>query len=133
MLVDSEEPVTQPARSHLRQRDGWDLRLISEGAVHLMIQVMETWFVTDAASLAQYDRQGFLEGALPRAHNLEAVAKKDIDDALQRATVKTQKGEYHKIRHAAALLERIDAALVRPRCPACDRLFVTLEKAIDAA
>jgi len=47
--------------------------------------------------------------------------------------MKTQKKEYLKIRHAAALLERIDPDVVRRRCPSCDRLFVTIIHRIDGA
>jgi hypothetical protein len=44
---------------------------------------------------------------------------------------KTKKGKYHKIDHAADLLEEIDTAKVRHRCPSCERLFATLTRAID--
>ena len=43
LLVDSEGPVSASAVAHLAQRDGWDLRWADEDAIHLMVQVMETW------------------------------------------------------------------------------------------
>jgi len=55
-----------------------------------------------------YYGQGFRRGALPKSSDLETVAKADIANALERATEKTRKGKYHKIRHAAKLLEQMD-------------------------
>lgn len=132
LLVDSEGPVAQPPRTHLIQRDRWKLRGVSEESIHLMIQVMESWIVADPDAVASYYKEHFLGKALPRAVNLEGVEKERIYDALKHATAKTQKGEYHKIGHAAALLEAIDPGTVRRRCPSCDRLFVTLTQRIDA-
>ena len=54
------------------------------------------------------------------------VSKHDISEGLTRATAGTQKGPYHKIRHAPHLLQRIDPAAVRQRCGHCERLFATL-------
>jgi hypothetical protein len=135
LLVDSEEPIAGPRspRTHLTQRDGWILTGASEESIHLMIQVMETWIVADADAVARYYKQHFLRNALPRTQNLEAVEKARIHEALKRATAKTQKGEYRKIGHAAALLELVDPLVVRRRCPSCDRLFATLTQRIAAA
>jgi hypothetical protein len=98
-----------------------------------MIQVMESWIIADAPAVQAYYAQHFLSNALPRGQDIEGVDKERIYKALEHATARTQKGEYHKIGHAAALLEMIDPARVRRRCPSCDRLFVTLTQRIDAA
>ena len=134
LLVDSEEPVAQPPspRTHLKQHDGWELTEIGDDSIHLMIQIMETWIVADPDAVAAYYRQHFLKNALPRDEDLERVGKEQIYGSLQRATMKTQKKEYRKIRDAAALLEAINPVVVRRRCPSCDRLFATLERAINA-
>ncbi len=136
LLVDSEDavaPYSSP-RSHLSLRDGWQLSGASDDSIHLMIRVMETWIVADLDTLEKYYGQQFLSSALPsRSQNVEQIEKKRIFEALERATAKTQKGEYHKIRHAAALLERIRPEIVRQRCPSCERFFVALGKAMDAA
>ena len=89
--------------------------------------------VADPGAVATFYQQGFLKNALPRAQDLEGVGKKQIYDSLERATAQTQKAEYRKIRDAAALLELIDPAVVRRRCPSCDRLFVTLTRTINTA
>ena len=91
-----------------------------------MVQTMETWIVADPEALGAYYEQGFQRDALPRHQNLEEVGKDDIAEALDRATQGSEKGKYHKIHHARALLQCIDPARVRRRCPHCDRLFETL-------
>lgn len=126
LLVDSEDPVSLPPIDHLTARDRWDLNGINNDQVHLMVQTMEAWIVADPDAVAAYYGQGFQKNALLRHQNLEGVNKDDIWDSLDRATQKTQKGKYHKIQHARHLLQRINSAIVRKRCPHCKRLFETL-------
>jgi hypothetical protein len=71
--------------------------------------------------------------ALPGPENLETVSKTDVGRALTQATRETQKGEYHKIRHAEDLLKRVDPAIVRGRCAHCDRFFHGLTALIQGA
>ena len=101
--------------------------------VHLMVQMMETWIVADPDALKAYYGQGFRANTLPRHQNLEEVSKRNIEQALDRATHGTQKEEYHKIKHAKDLLQRIDPMTVREKCPHCERLFDTLLRLIDPA
>ena len=133
LLVDAEEPVNGAPRSHLESRDGWDMSFASENKIHLMAQVMETWIIADPDALSTYYGQNFKRNALPRMTNLEEVAKADVERGLDRATEHTQKGRYHKIKHASDLLERIDVERVKQRCPHCVRLFNVLGRMIDAA
>ena len=133
LLVDAEGPVSRPPGEHLRDRDGWDLGFADDHAVHLMVQTMETWIVADSAALAAYYGQGFNKGALSNRTNLEDEPKAAVERALNRATEHSRKGRYHKIRHAIALLQRIDAERARERCPHCRRLFDVVERMIDAA
>ena len=65
LLVDSEWPVTQSPKQHLKDRDGWDLAAAPDDHVHLMAQVMETWLVADPKALAAFYGQEFNEGSLP--------------------------------------------------------------------
>ena len=134
LLVDAEAAVTNNSPcAHLKKRDCWDLKFASDDMVHLMVQAMETWIVADPDALAAYYGQRFLAKALPKTANLESVPKEDINRALEQATRRTQKGTYHKIRHASEILQRIDPRSVGRRCPACARLFRTLTQAITAA
>ena len=133
LLVDAEEAVgNNTPRAHLKTRDNWDLAFAADDMVHLMVQVMETWIVADPDTLAKWYGSDFRKNELPRTANLETISKASIMRALNQATRSTQKGAYHKIRHASDILQRIDQQQVRERCPACDRLFVTLERWIDA-
>ena len=133
LLVDSEGPVNQLPRRHLRDRDGWNLNFTREDAVHLMVQTMETWIVADPAALQSYYGPGFRTNRLPRATNLEGVPKTDVENSLREATERTQKESYHKIRHAGDLLKLIDVESVKARCDHCQRLFDGLGQIVEAA
>ena len=130
LLVDSERKVSQSPRAHLsdKQHDNWDLRGTDDAAIHLMAQVMETWIVADRAALGRQYGHKFNLNALPKHTNLEEVSKKEVIDALEAATKRTQKGPYHKIKHASKLLESLDAETLQERCSHCKRLFETLNR-----
>ena len=131
LLVDSEEEVHLDAWHHLRTRqgDGW---IRPDGATddqaHLMVQVMESWFLADRSTLANYYGQGFLQNSLPGQANIEAIPKARVYAALEHATRPTQKRDYHKTKHGFELLELIDPVLVRAASRHADRLFLTLER-----
>ena len=133
LLVDAEGPVNGARRSHLESRDGWDMDFADEDTINLMVQTMETWIVADPDALSMYYGENFNGNVLPRRENLEEVAKADIARVLDRATERTRKGMYHKIKHASELLKRIDVERVKQRCPHCARLFNVLGRMIDAA
>ena len=129
LLVDAEGPVTADSPTqHLNARDGWNFDGIEDRMVHLMVQTMEAWVVADGAELSRYYGQNFRRNALPNRQDLEQESKVDVDRALIEATRRTRKGRYHKIRHASDLLARIDSAIVRLRCPHCNRMFDTLRQ-----
>ena len=133
LLVDAEDPVATEPGAHLQARDGWDMTGIDDNSIHLMVQTMEAWIVADVNALRGYYGQRFNAGALPRAVDLEGVGKRDIENSLRRATRRTQKGAYHKIRHASDLLRLMNAETVMARCPRCRLLFDELAQMIDAA
>jgi hypothetical protein len=130
LLVDAEAAVSTSAKQHLAARDDWALPGVPDEQVHLMVQVMETWIVADRESLREFYRQGFNENALPNHMDLEQVPKATITAALRNATNQTQKGEYHKIRHAH-VLAGIRPERVRARCKHCERLFSTIEPLVS--
>ena len=134
LLVDSEEAVgDNTSRAHLQTLDNWNLAFAANDMVHLMVQVMETWIFADPDTLAKYYGSRFRANSLPATTNPETIPKARIMIALQAATRRTEKGIYHKIRHASEILHLLDRRRVRERCPACDRLFDTLERRIAAA
>ena len=132
LLVDSEEPVAVGPWQHLatRQGDGWHRPTgASDDQAHLMVQVMEAWFLADKLTLAAYYGQGFLASSLPGQPNIELISKRDVFSALQHASKDTKtKGEYHKTRHGFDLLEQIDPALVRAASSHADRLLKVLAR-----
>lgn len=133
LLVDAEGPVNQSPRRHLQDRDGWDLSSIDEDTIHLMVQTMEAWIVADSEALKGYYGQNFKANKLPKAPDPKTVPKATVERSLVEATKDTQKGRYHKIRHASDLLKLIDVESVKARCYHCQRLFDDLEQIIDAA
>ena len=136
LLVDAEAAVgNNTPRAHLQRCDKWNLAFADDDMVHLMVQVMETWIVADPETLAKYYGSHFRANAFPPAAtaNPETIPKSRIMSSLHAATQRTPKGVYHKIRHASEILQRLDQPRVRQRCPACDRLFDTLERRIAAA
>ena len=124
LLVDAEGPVATGPCEHLQGGGNKrDMMGVDAQSVHLMAQTMEAWIVADVDALSRYYGQGFNARALPRAVDLESVAKQDLERALRRATERTGKGRYRKIEHASDLLQRIDAERVKARCRHCRRLF----------
>jgi hypothetical protein len=99
---------------------------------HLMVQIMESWFLADREALETYYGQGFRTNCLPQTSSLEDVPKETVLSSLSQAISGTKKSAYHKTRHAPDLLERIDPAKVRRRSKYCERLFKTIEDAIEA-
>jgi hypothetical protein len=135
LLVDSESAVA-PVPSdkaedgvvrvaHLRQKegvgvrgqgDGWELSDDLATHIHLMVQCMEAWIVSDPDALEGFYKQGFKRNSLPKRSDLEQEPKADLYDKLKSATEKTQKGEYGKIKHASKLLEKIDPDAIAKHC-----------------
>jgi hypothetical protein len=130
LLVDAEDEVTTPPREHLMARDPWDLSFATDDQCHLMAQVMESWFVADPDALARFYGQQFGARQIPARKNVEEVPKAEVEAVLKSSTAKTQKGEYHKIKHGPAILEKLDPDRVRARAPHCERLFQTLAEAL---
>lgn len=131
LLVDAEGPVQSDPRKHLQERDGWDLSHVLDEQCHLMVQMMEAWLIADIAALQRYYGQGFNSNSIPKTANVEHIDKPTLNSSLEAATRMTKKGKYHKIRHGAELLKRVDGATVRSAANHCDRLFATLEQKIS--
>ena len=126
LLVDSEDPVTAPPWTHLRQRDRWETPDLPDAHCHLMVQTMEAWLLADRDALVRFYGLQFSAGRLPGHSDVEQVDKRALLGALKAATRNTGKGEYHKIRHGPKLLANLDPSKVRDAARNCDRLFSTL-------
>jgi len=145
LLVDSEETVAALHRSgspdqglaweHLLQQDRWSKPDgTSDTDCHLMVQVMESWFLADRATLQTFFDPGFNASALPAAANpVESVAKAAVYRALQQATKSCKtKAPYRKGEHSFKLLARIDPAKVTAASPWAKRFVEELRKKTGA-
>ena len=114
LLVDAEGPVTaKSAWGHLQQ-GGWSRPAgAADDQYHLMVQVMESWFLADVDALEAYYGQGFRKGALSGNPNVEQVSKRDVLDGLDSAAKGTRKGGYSKGRDSFEILGRLDPVKVR--------------------
>jgi hypothetical protein len=126
LLVDAEGPVADGLPSgrvaHLSERDKWKLSHQLAERIHLMTQSMETWIAADLDMLQSYYGKGFQPNALPRRAKLDEEDRHSLSRALETATRATQKGSYHKIKHASELLSKIRPEQVSARCESF-RLF----------
>jgi len=134
LLVDAEGPVGKALPwEYLNDRDGWNR---PDGATdeqcHLMVQVMESWFLVDRTALEEYYGQGFQESALPSNPQIEQVAKNDVFNGLNRASRNTTKGRYDKGRHSFEILEKIDPEKVTDASPHARRFVETLFKLAES-
>ena len=132
LLVDSEGPVSAPATAaqpwqHLQARDGWERPPgATDGQCHLMVQMMESWFLADPDAVSAYYGQGFHMGSLPQNPRVEQVSRRDVEEGLNRATRNTVKGRYNKGKHSFDLLERLAPAKVTNASPYAKRFIDAL-------
>ncbi|HEY0153761.1 MAG TPA: DUF4276 family protein [Longimicrobium sp.] len=129
LLVDSEGPVQGTARQHLSRLGRWKLTAVTDDQVHLMVEVMESWFLTAPAKLAAYYGRNFSRGALPANPDVESIPKAAVLNGLDQATRGTTKGRYQKGSHAPDILKLLDPAEVR--APHCARLLEALDRRLS--
>jgi hypothetical protein len=131
LLVDSEAPVTQNSVwRHLWERDQWlHPTSATDEQAHLMVQCMESWFLTDKTCLEAYFGQGFQQRALPQNSKVEEIPKQDLFDGLKNATRRCKtKSSYDKGKHSFEILEKLDPAKVRAAAPYAARLIEILKR-----
>ena len=121
LLVDSEEAVSCDVDSswkHFPSLEGdkdWKNPDKSESKnVHLMVQCMESWFIADSGSVAEFYGKNFRQSAFSKlgSGSVEGISRQMVEKALKDATVNTRKGTYHKTRHGFALLHMINPEIV---------------------
>lgn len=123
LLVDSEGPVedTTPVGrvTYLQNRDNWDLTSADPATVHLMIQCVEAWLVADPDAQARVFGKGFHAESLPKRKNLDEEPKNSLEASITKAARATKAGKegYKKVRHAAAILTKLDPDKVAEPCP----------------
>ena len=128
LVVDAEEPLTAARPwEHLHNRDHWTRPdPAADEQCHLMVQVMESWFLADKPALALFYGQGFRENSLPQNPSVEQITKADVLDGLDRATRHTTKGRYRKGSLSFDILGKINPRAVEQAAPYAKRLLDTL-------
>ncbi|MGY8904400.1 MAG: DUF4276 family protein [Burkholderiales bacterium] len=149
LLVDSEDFVSadhqtnvDPTKwlpwTHLKRRqgDGWEKPAgSSDTDCHLMVQVMESWFLADRDALASFFSNGFKDTQLPAAQrSIEGIAKLDVYACLQKATANCKtKAPYGKGEHSFKILAQIDPSKVTGASPWAKRFVDALILKMDGA
>lgn len=134
LLVDSEDPVANGEQTwaHLLQRkeDEWIRpKNATDEQVFLMTTCMETWLVADRAGLQQHYGSKLQASALPALLNLETRHRHDIQDALERATVRCT-NTYQKNKRAFTLLAAVNPPILEAHLPAFARMVRILRAAL---
>ena len=130
LLVDAEESVqeTGPWR-HLKVRENWDCPDDAiDDQCHLMVQIMESWFLADQDALKEFYGQDYQDGALPQNSQIEQIAKQDVLDGLKQATSDTGKRGYNKGSHSFEILAELDPEKVMNASPHAKRFIEALFK-----
>jgi hypothetical protein len=133
LLVDSEGPVAAGAdpwtHLQLRPADRWARPAgATNDQCHLMVQCMESWFLADPDTLADFFGPGFAPAALPATADVETVPKPDVLRALEVAARPTRKQGYGKGSHSFKLLALVDPERVSAACPHARRFIDTLDR-----
>ena len=129
LLVDAERPVDQAgAWEHLQGApDEWPRPVgATDDQCHLMVQIMESWFLADRDALQEFYGQGYRGNALPQNPQIERVAKDDVLNGLDRAARDTSKREYKKVPHSFEILAKLDPEKVQNASPHAKRFVEAL-------
>jgi len=129
LLVDAEGAVTLDGPwEHLHARDGWSRPSgAGDEQCHLMVEVMESWFLADKTALAAFYGRNFQQTALPANPQIEQIPKADVLAGLEHASRNTQKGSYRKGSHSFDILAALDPTAVMAVAPCAQRLIDTLK------
>ena len=130
LLVDAEESVQETGSwRHLKVREDWDCPDgATEDQCHLMVEVMESWFLADRDALKEFYGQGYRQNALRQNPQIEQIAKRNVLDGLDRAARETSKRGYHKGAHSFEILAELDPEKIMNVSPHAKRLIEALFK-----
>ena len=132
MLVDSEDPVADIEKpwEHLRNRveDNWPKPAgADDEQVLMMTTCMETWVVTDRATLRAHYGAGFQESALPALVSMESRDRGVIQDALADVT-RECKNPYAKGKRSFDVVGKLVPATLATHLPSFQRFQRVLDK-----
>lgn len=78
LLVDSEDEIVgnETPKTFLQKiSPKFDFKNVEDEQCHLMVQLMETWFLADKEKLAEFYGKNFNAKALPKNKNVEEISK----------------------------------------------------------
>jgi hypothetical protein len=134
LLVDSDNPVTaDSAAKHLQTKlDAAKVPQSERNNVFLMVQCMEAWLVTDAGALEKCFGSKLRASALPSSRDIETVPKRDVLAALDAAMKPTPSAPYHKVKHGAMILAKLNPDRVSDRSRHAKSLYSFLRASVQA-
>ncbi len=116
----------EKAWEHLQARDGWAAPVgADDEQVLLMITCMETWIVTDRATLRAHFGAHLQTSALPALSGMEARSRDSVQDALVRAT-RNCGNAYAKGKRSFEVLGKLDPVALRQHLAGfsrCERIL----------
>jgi hypothetical protein len=118
LLIDSDGPDSGDGFVSICRR-----RHLPPDLVFWMVQVMESWFLSDPVKMAEFYGQGFRRNLLKEWVSVESVPVSEVMSILRDATRKAKNGKYHKTKHPPELLKLIRPDLVKKKSAHCRRLF----------
>ncbi len=144
LLVDSEAPVEsefetgdihnwkpwEQLRSRKddlgRQCDNWEV-IGSDTDCHLMVQMMETWFLADVKAVKEYYKHNFKKEEFPKKDvDIEQISKDKVYSILKKSISEAKASTYDKGRDSFRILERLNAEKVKARSKWANRFFTLL-------
>ena len=87
LLLDSEKPVGEKINvwEHLNMNDHWKLKVSDNEYCHLMVQIMESWFIADINALEKYYGKDFHTNAIRTNPNVEEISKKRYQCLIEKS------------------------------------------------
>jgi hypothetical protein len=113
--------------------DPWD-KIGEDTDCHLMVQVMESWFLADVDEVEMYFGSGFKKNKFPKDdENIERIAKSKIENIFKSSTNETKNGKYDKGRDSFKILGRIDPNKIMLRSKWANRFILLVNEKMESS
>lgn len=123
MLIDSEQPLIsiEATWQHLNVHEGWQQPLTADDEqVLFMTTCMETWIITDRATLAKHFGGLLRPSALPPLQDLEMRDRQSIQESLEQAT-RACSNTYRKGKRSFEVLGELNSNVLERYLPSFAR------------